>query len=226
MTKTMKNVLSGILRLGKGTATLIGVTVMLAFAVGLASTALASVPGDPFKLGRLNSIDHITRLVGSASDAMLRIDNEGSGTALDLRVEPGEAPMTVDSDKKVADLNADEVDGKSADDFVSEDNTYTEVEVELGIGGGSEVQLFVDCDSGDRILGGGASAPFPGDLLQVSEPTGQGWKVDAVDNGDQSSVSAKAICADFPPLRAVVIMGGPVASRSRNARSSRPRRRR
>jgi hypothetical protein len=199
--KTTKSVLSWTLWLSRGTATMVGFAVMLAFAVGLASTAVAAVPGDPFKLGRLNSIDQITRLVGSASDAMLRIDNDGSGTALDLRVEPGEAPMTVDSDKKVADLNADKLDGKTADDFVSEDNTYTEVEVELGPGGGSEVQLFVDCDSGDRILGGGASAPFTGDLLQVSEPNGQGWKVDAVDNGDQSSVSAKAICADFPPLR-------------------------
>lgn len=201
ITKATKRALSTIWWLGKGTATLMGVAIMLAFAVGLTSTALAAVPGDPFKLGRLNSIDQITRLVGSASDAMLRIDNDGSGTALDLRVEPGEAPMTVDSDKKVADLNADKLDGNTADDFVSEDNTYTEVEAELGIGGGSEVQLFVDCDSGDRILGGGASAPFTGDLLQVSEPNGQGWKVDAVDNGAQSSVSAKAICADFPPLR-------------------------
>ena len=201
MIKTTQRVLSTIWWLGKGTATMIGVAIMLAFTVGLASTALAAVPGDPFKLGRLNSIDQITRLVGSASDAMLRIDNEGSGTALDLRVEPGEAPMTVDSDKKVADLNADKLDGKTADDFVSEDKTYTEVEVELGTGGGAEVQLFADCDSGDRILGGGASAPSTGDLLQVSEPTGQGWKVDAVDNGAQSSVAAKAICADFPPLR-------------------------
>jgi hypothetical protein len=202
MIKTMQRVLSTIWWLGKGTATLIGVAIMLAFTVGLASTALAAVPGDPFKLGRLNSIDQITRLVGSASDAMLRIDNEGSGTALDLRVEPGEAPMTVDSDEKVADFNADKLDGETADDFVSEDKTYTESESEIGPGAGTDVQVLADCDSGDRILGGGGGALLDPDIiLRGSEPTFEGWKVVAKDNGSPSFVSAKAICADFPPLR-------------------------
>jgi hypothetical protein len=201
MIKTTQRVLSTIWWLGKSTATLMGVAIMLAFTVGLASTALAAVPGDPFKLGRLNSIEQITRLVGSASDAMLRIDNEGSGTALDLRVEPGEAPMTVDSDKKVADLNADKLDGKSADDFVSEDKTYRVTELENGLGGGLDETVRAECDSGDIVLGGGGSAPFTPDVLRISEPSAEGWRVTAQDNGNGSLVVANAICADFPPLR-------------------------
>jgi hypothetical protein len=36
---------------------------------------LAAVPGDPFKLGRINTIGKITQLVSSADSAMLKIDN-------------------------------------------------------------------------------------------------------------------------------------------------------
>jgi len=201
MMRMAKAILARSLWMARGTATMIGMAVMLALILGVATTALAAVPGDPLKLGRLNSVEQITRLVGSASDAMLRIDNDGSGTALDLRVEPGEAPMTVDSDKKVTDFNSDEVDGKSANDFISEDKTYKSTEVEVGAGGGIDVQVFADCDSGDRILGGGGSAPFSNDLLRVSEPTIDGWRIVAQDNGNGSTVVANAICADFPPLR-------------------------
>ncbi len=201
MMKTTKRVLSGIFWLGRGTATTMGVAVMLAVMLGVATTALAAVPGDPFKLGRLNTIDEISRLIGSTPDTMLRIDNDGTGTALDLRVEPGKAPMTVDSTTKVNDLNADKLDGESANDFVSEDKTYTVNELETGLGGGLDETVRAECDPGDIILGGGGSAPFRPDVLRISEPSSEGWRVTAQDNGDGSTVVANAICADFPPLR-------------------------
>jgi hypothetical protein len=185
---------------GRSASLVFGLALVMALVVGSGSIALAAVPGDPFKLGRLNTVDQITRLLGSASDAMLRIDNDGSGTALDSRVEPGEAPITVDSDKKVASLNDDELDGKTADDFISEDKTYKASESEIGPGAGTDVQVLADCDSGDRVLGGGALLDTD-IILRGSEPTFEGWKVVAQDNGSPSFVSAKAICADFPPLR-------------------------
>jgi hypothetical protein len=181
-----------------------GVAVMLAVVLGVGTTALAAVPGNPFKLGRTNSIDMMSTLVGSASGTLLRINNNGSGPALDLRVEEGEAPMNVNSSTRVNGLNADQVDGQSANDFISEDKTYTTSAFDVGSGGGIDVEVIADCDSGDRILGGGggipASAPDP---LRVSEPAfgGDGWRVIAQDNGDDSGVFARAICADFPPLR-------------------------
>ncbi len=118
MTKTLKKVLSRIWWLGRGTATMLGVAVMLAVVFGAGTTALAAVPGDPFKLGKLNRIDEISILAGSDSGALLRINNNGSGPALDLRIEEGEAPMKVDSDTRVANFNADKVDGYSADQLV------------------------------------------------------------------------------------------------------------
>ena len=70
MIKTTQKVLSTIWWLGKGTAT----TIMLALTVGLASTALAAVPGDPFKLGRTNTIDHISTLVDNAISSPIDAD--------------------------------------------------------------------------------------------------------------------------------------------------------
>jgi len=202
MMKLTKTILKRILWLGRGAATTMGVAVMLAITVGLASTALAAAPGDPFKLGRTNTIDEITKLIGSSSEAILRINNNGSGPALDLRVEQGEAPMNVNSTTQVDDLNADQLDGQSASDFISEDKTYTTSASEVGAGEGTDVELSADCDSGDSVLGGGGGGPFPPDLLRVSEPIGgDSWRVIAQDNGNGTVVSAKAICADFPPLR-------------------------
>jgi hypothetical protein len=165
--------------------------------------ALAAVPGDPFKLGRTNTIDQMSTLVGSASGTLLRINNSGSGPALDLRVEEGVAPMNVNSATRVDAFNADQLDGQSASDFISEDKTYTTSAFEVGTGGGVDVEVSADCDSGDRILGGGGGIPAPSpDPLRVSEPFGgDGWRVIAQDNANGSGVFARAICADFPPLR-------------------------
>jgi hypothetical protein len=120
--KATKNVLSGILWLGRGAATMMGLVVVLALMLGVTTKALAGTGvGATFDLGRTNTVEALSRLVGSTNDALLRIDNangETSATALDLRVEPGHAPMKVDSSTKVVGLNVDEVDGNSASDFL------------------------------------------------------------------------------------------------------------
>jgi hypothetical protein len=114
---TMKRILGTMLWLGKGTATMMGLALMAAMVLGVATTALAAVPGDPFKLGQLNTIDRLTTLVGSTDNPMLRVDNNNAGaaaTALDLRVRPGNPPMKVNSATRVARLNADRLDGQDA----------------------------------------------------------------------------------------------------------------
>ena len=113
----MRSIFFKVMWVGRATVFTVGLAVTLALMLGVATVALAAVPGDPFKLGRINTINTISTLVGSASTSMLRIDNNGSGAALDLRVQPGKAPMKVDSDVQVANLNADRLDGNSAEDF-------------------------------------------------------------------------------------------------------------
>jgi hypothetical protein len=199
----LRSVAARALWLAKGAALFGGAVVTLALVLGVGTMALAAVPGDPFKLGRTNTIDNMSTLVGSASGTLLRINNNGSGPALDLRVEEGATPMNVNSTTRVNDFNADQLDGQSASDFISEDKTYTTSAFKVGTGGGVDVEVSADCDSGDRILGGGGGIPAPSpDPLRVSEPFGgDGWRVIAEDNDNASGVFARAICADFPPLR-------------------------
>jgi hypothetical protein len=113
--KMTKSIFSKVMWVGRATVFCVGLAVTLALMLGIAATALAA-NGDNFILGRTNVATAITRLTGAAgvNDPMLRIDNNNGGanaTALDLRVEPGRPPMRVDSDAKVTDLNADELDG-------------------------------------------------------------------------------------------------------------------
>jgi hypothetical protein len=200
--KTTKRVLSWTLWLSRGTATMVGFAVMLAVVLGVGTAALAAVPGDPFKLGRTNTIDKLTTLNGSISGALLRINNNGSGPALDLLVEEGEAPMTVDSTIKVNDLNADRVDGKNSTAFVPTE-TYEVRDSRQGQGGGQLEDRIANCDQGDVILNGGFATGvednvFTNSALATDPP---GWFVGAQDNGNGSTIAAEANCADLPPLR-------------------------
>lgn len=114
------------------------VVVSALLALLVASTALAAVPGDPFNLGVLNTIEVVTTLRGAPSSPLLSITNTGTGTAaraiaaantsatsstivatnsgggpvLSLNVNAGKEPMTVNSTAgKATNLNADKLDG-------------------------------------------------------------------------------------------------------------------
>ena len=67
---------------------------------GTAAASRAAVPGDPFRLGNINTINAITQLVGSRDGAMLRVDNNSAGTkahALALEVNGGKPPLKVNA---------------------------------------------------------------------------------------------------------------------------------
>ena len=59
----------------------------------------------------------MSKLVGDVAGPTLKVDNNSAEVpvaALDLQVEPGKAPMKVNSDGRVANFNADKLDGKGA----------------------------------------------------------------------------------------------------------------
>jgi hypothetical protein len=108
--------------MARGTATMMGLAVMLAVVFGAGSTALAAVPGDPLKLGRINAVDALTQLIGTRNNALLRIENDSKGTsatALELQVDPKRPPIKTNSLTKVENLHADLLDGRSADQFAN-----------------------------------------------------------------------------------------------------------
>jgi hypothetical protein len=107
--------------IARGTALTIGVAVMMALVLGVATTALAGTGvGARFQLGQTNTVNAVTKLVGAVAGPSLQVDNNSTNaaaTALDLQVEPGKAPMKVNSDGQVANLNSDKLDGKDSTQF-------------------------------------------------------------------------------------------------------------
>lgn len=83
---------------GKATVFLVGLSVILAVVLGVATSAFAG-NGDPFKLGKNNTASAVSKLIKS-----------GAGPALELRVGSG-PPLAVNSESKVPNLNSDQVDG-------------------------------------------------------------------------------------------------------------------
>lgn len=113
-----KRAVSKVMWVGRATVFLVGLAMIFALVLGAATTALAGTGvGATLDLGKTNTVNAVSRLVGSVAGASLTIDNDSnasSATALDLSVQPGKAPMKVDSQAKVANLNADRLDGQNA----------------------------------------------------------------------------------------------------------------
>jgi hypothetical protein len=133
--------------IARGTALTLGVAVMLAMLLGVATTALAGTGvGARFQLGQTNTVNAVTKLIGSVAGPSLQVDNnstDANATALDLQVEAGKAPMKVNSSAKVANLNSDKLDGKDSTQFqqagapIPQDLALVNGWIEFGSGYGS-----------------------------------------------------------------------------------------
>lgn len=206
----VKTIFSGAWRIGRATALALGVAVMLALVVGLASTAFGA-NGDAWKLGKGNVATRVTALAGNlgVNGPMVRLINNNAGaddTALELRVGSGEAPMRVNSTTKVESLNADLLDGQDSSQFVGSgtntfvrNNTYRN-ESALGPGtqlGDGTFTLSASCNSGDVMLSGGpANLSGTTDMVE-SFPSGTGsWTARVDKNGQTDSYSVVALCAN------------------------------
>ena len=74
--------------------------------------------GDAVVQGKINRVNKRTVLQGNSLSTLRLVNTNADGTALVLNVESGNAPFTVNSKKKVVDLNADLLDGKSSGSFM------------------------------------------------------------------------------------------------------------
>ncbi len=145
LTKMAKITLSSTLWLGRGTATVMGLAMLPALTVGLASTALAGTGvGARFDLGKTNAVNQISKLVGSVARPSLQIDNNSTAsgsTALDLQVEKGKPPLKVNSTTNVAGLNADTLDGNDSKYFLTSQDIANDSRARWGRRGGLLLQI-------------------------------------------------------------------------------------
>jgi hypothetical protein len=167
----VRSIFSKAMWVGRATVFLIGLAVILALLFGAASTALGT-NGKPFLLGKRNGATNVSTLI-----------KRGVGPALNLKVRDGQPPLAVDSSRKVANLNADEVDGLSANELrgqqgppgpgaplsveekagtvTTTSETYVTdpndpgptVQVDVPAGGWIEVFAQVDADDDDGAVG-------------------------------------------------------------------------
>jgi hypothetical protein len=217
----LRKVAAKVAWVGRTASMVSGLALVLALVVGGATMAFAADPGDPLELGQANNINALTRLTGTVNSTMLRITNNStndSATALDLQVEPGSAPMEVDSDVKVASLNADEVDGESADEIGV--NGWERVEATSAFNSLSPKTVTARCPARKVVVGTGADIhggkeTFNQDILAnviideiIPSESSLSVSVRAYEESDIDyrfdydwKVTAYAICATAPSRR-------------------------
>jgi hypothetical protein len=139
----VRSVAKKVLWVGRATVFFVGLAVILALVLGVATTALGA-NNDSFILGKgNNSATRVTGLVSNVANAAqsaLLMRNSGPGPALDLRVGSPTAlpaakttpPMKVDSQVEVANLNAEfagtadsATDAQNAQNATNADNVNT-----------------------------------------------------------------------------------------------------
>src|SRR5215207_656470 len=147
------NSMSRVMRLGRAKVFAVGLAVVLTVVLGVATTAPTAVPGDPFRLGRVNYIDRLSTLVGTTANAMLRVDNNGTGPALSLEVGAGNPPVVVNAAAgKATNLDADELDGQNSSAFLPAE--IYEKSASQEIFPGSSSGTTATCDPGDLAVSG------------------------------------------------------------------------
>jgi hypothetical protein len=89
----------------------------------VSSTAFAgSGVGGVFNLGKTNTVNQGSTLVGTTKGSQLGVTNHGNGPALALNVKSGTSPLTVNSGTKVGQLNADRLDGLDSSQLMRQDS--------------------------------------------------------------------------------------------------------
>jgi hypothetical protein len=199
---------ASVMFVGRATTFMVGLAVILALTVGVTGAAFGA-NGANFLLGKSNTANAITQLVGSVAGPGLQIDNnstDAAATALDLQVDAGKAPMKVNCDAQVANLNADKVDGLDA----SQLGGLSGVE-QVGVAGqlnSNDIKVtFATCPEGKVAIGGGARmngfinvAALHDSHQEFSSP--RTWKVAAHEHGPTDKeweLDAFAICAPVGP---------------------------
>ena len=186
----MKKIARGTTRIARLTTTVVGLAMMLALMFGVATTALAGTGvGATFNLGKLNTVNRMSTLVGSVANPMLRVDNNGSGPALNLEVQSGRAPLTVSpgagvatglraEDAATADVaghaqsagmasDADKLDGKDSSSFAGATHSHSAADINDGPGSGLDADT-VDGKDSSQLKGATAYARV---TVHPSEPT-------------------------------------------------------
>ena len=206
----IKSVASKVMFVGRATTFMVGLAVIVALTVGVAGAAFGA-NGGRLILGSLNNtataITKLTSTVGGGPAMQVSNPSTATGsTALDLQVATGKAPMKVNSQTKVANLNSDKVDGLDATQL----GGLSGVE-QVGVAGvenSDDIKVtFATCPEGKVAIGGGARMNGFIDVAALHESrqefsSARTWVVSAHEHGPTEKewqLDAFAICASARP---------------------------
>jgi hypothetical protein len=140
---------------------------------------------------------------------VLRVENNkpgGISRGIDITVPAGNPPILVNDDAgKAGNLNADELDGKTEEDFLTASRIYGKTALKTGPGGGGTV-LFtaldgpegLACDEGDVAIDASANAnDINDDLNNITRSSLGSYQIQFQDNGDGGGLFRASItCSD------------------------------
>jgi hypothetical protein len=116
----LRSAASKVMWVGRATVFTVGLAMIIALVLGVASTALAGNL-DPLKLGTAKNVaTKVTTMVGKvATGSSLVVKNPSGGPALGLEANAGQAPVTVNAEAGTAtNLSADKLDGRDSTQFI------------------------------------------------------------------------------------------------------------
>lgn len=204
----LRSVASRVMWVGRATVFLVGLAVILALVLGLATSALGAT-GQNFILGKVkNTAETPTGLVSTLADAAksaLIVTNKSGGPALDLRVGNAElpanvvAPMKVNSNRVVTNLNADRLDGLDSSEFLADALFTTQgplsAGVEITLSDGQKVHRnSASCGGNEATLSGGPVLINDGTTVLNSFPEAGGWIVDVKHDGTLDQFRVQVLC--------------------------------
>lgn len=183
-----------------------------------------AAPGDNFKLGKVNAVRQVTKLINNQANnnEQLQVNNNtttslaraigarsegsastiesingGNGPALSLIVNPGRAPFTTNSTARVTNLNADLIDGQNGP-FLRDD-FYTKQNNSAGNNTpNAATTIQASCDAGDELISGGYfGIDDAGTTVLANFPNqSEQWEVTIRNDGTADTITVVANCAN------------------------------
>jgi hypothetical protein len=213
----MRSAAAKVAWLGRTASMVFGLALVMALVLGVGGAVLAAVPGDPFKLGRVNAT---TALRGTAPNggALLSLQrSSGIGPVLkveaiddggfarrgiDITVPAGQSPVSANQDAGKSNLNVNLLDGKDSSAFLPGE-TYTHFGDTITFSDRQTRFVRASCDPGDVALSGGhdfSTTETPVVLREITQFNQHELEIIAP-RGNSINAQAAVVCADLPPLR-------------------------
>jgi hypothetical protein len=174
----------------------------IALFIALGGTTYAATGGN-FILGNPNSASSTTSLSAPISGKALQLTNTSTGagaTALGLNVASGHPPFTVNSGTKVANLNADKLDGLHSTSFYSSANVKSLRFIPGGCVNGTDPGCSTSFTLGGLSLGASCYVTNGGTVAHLELDNTSGTSEAAIEYVSGTSASESHVLANAPLL--------------------------